>query len=120
MTVSLSLSGLPVGLEVDLTSSLSLVLDIEPLFPVFFASKCSQLSLTLANLLILTWIIVHSYELKIVSEVLDVNRESSTVPFGLLTAFFDGLGLPFEVAGFKFNVGVHLADSSVASKVCLN
>lgn len=118
--MSFSLSGLPVGLEMDFSGSLTLVLNIEPLLPVFLASEGSQLGLTFANLLIFAWIIVQSLKLKVVSEVFDVDGEGSTVPFGFLAALFDGFRLPFEVAGLEVNVGIHLADSSVARKVRLN
>jgi hypothetical protein len=119
--LSLLLDRFPVGLEVELTGAPALVFNIEPLIPVFLAAEGGELRLTVSDDIVPAVIIILTNEVKVITEVLDVDFEDLSFPVGLLATLLTDSGALAPFAGRELDVGVHPAESgSVVGKMSFN
>ena len=103
--------GVPLSSEVDLTSGLTLVLDLEPLVESTVDGEGGKLCLSGTDDVVSADLIIPNVEFKVVSEVVNLAVPVGPFPLGFLTTVLADGGLPLLLAGLHLDVGVHLAKS---------
>lgn len=99
--------GFPVTLQVNSTTLLTLVLKIEPLVHATVHAEARNLHNNGADQVTCGHILVHDFDVNIVTDVLDVNVDG-LVPLRKLTGALEHLGLEILVACHNLAEGVHL------------
>ena len=106
----------PCGSQVNLTSRLSIVFNCEPIINTMVNCECAKFWNTASNLFILKFIIIEYLEVKIISQILNINNEfglTTTVcsPVRFLWTIFVSWASPFVITDLDTNVWVHVAES---------
>ena len=91
--------GVPLSSEVDLTSGLTLVLDLEPLVESTVDGEGGKLCLARSDDVVSADLIIPNVEFKVVSEVVHLAVPVGHFPLGFLTTVLADGGLPLLLAG---------------------
>ena len=102
--------GVPLGLDVDLASGFSLMLDLKPLVEAAVDGEGGELAGALADGLVATDLVVPDVEVKIVADVMNFNHPGVGVPLGVLAVVVANDGLPLLLAAGHLDVRINLTD----------
>ena len=93
------------------TGLLTLVLDLEPLINASSLSgKGGDFDSSLTNLVVRSSVLVPTGNRHVITNVFDIDGESLTSLFWVLTSTLDGVGLELLHSGLNLHIWVHLSE----------